>query len=71
MKWVAREHVGVDRMGCAWLICKLLDTSPAFVFVPKGAESLPGEAGRLTSLAGASPIVRGIRPSIRCCASIA
>jgi hypothetical protein len=44
MKWVTREMVGVDRMGCAWLIRKFLDTSPEFVFVPEGAQSLPDQA---------------------------
>ena len=41
MKWVTWENVGVDRIGCAWLIRKHIDTKARFLFVPKGAQSLP------------------------------
>ncbi|HLY28061.1 MAG TPA: chromate resistance protein ChrB domain-containing protein [Aggregatilineales bacterium] len=43
MKWVTWEDVGVDRMACAWLIRKVVDTSAEFVFIPVGAP-LPAEA---------------------------
>jgi hypothetical protein len=36
MKWVTWENVGVDRMGCAWLIRKRIDPKAKFVFVPVG-----------------------------------
>ena len=36
MKWVTWENVGIDRMGCAWLIRKFIDPEPEFQFVPKG-----------------------------------
>ena len=50
MKWVTWEKVGVDRIGCAWLIKKLIDPEAEFSFiapgkpVPEGAEpfDLPG-----------------------------
>lgn len=41
MKWVTWEHVGVDRMACAWLIRKYIDTKAKFLFVPKGTSELP------------------------------
>jgi hypothetical protein len=44
MKWVTWEHVGVDRMACAWLIKKYLDPEAEFLFVPKGQQPLPAEA---------------------------
>ena len=51
MKWVTWENVGVDRMGCAWLIRKHIDPKAQFLFIspaqkelPKGAEpfDIPG-----------------------------
>jgi hypothetical protein len=36
MKWVTWEHVGVDRMACAWLIRRYIDPKAEFVFVPEG-----------------------------------
>lgn len=41
MKWVTWEHVGVDRIGCAWLIRKHIDSKAKFLFVPKGQQPLP------------------------------
>ena len=41
MKWVTWEQVGVDRMGCAWLIKKYLDPEAEFLFVPAGQKPLP------------------------------
>ena len=41
MKWATWENVGVDRMACAWLICKQIDPQAEFVFVPAGTKSLP------------------------------
>ena len=41
MKWVTWEQVGVDRMGCAWLIKKYLDPDAEFLFVPTGTQPLP------------------------------
>lgn len=41
MKWVTWEHVGVDRMACAWLIRRFVDHEATFVFVPVGQQSLP------------------------------
>lgn len=43
MKWVTWENVGVDRIGCAWLIRKHIDPQAAFVFIPRGA-SIPQDA---------------------------
>jgi hypothetical protein len=40
MKWVTWENVGVDRIGCAWLIRKYIDPKAKFIFITKG-EPLP------------------------------
>lgn len=34
MKWITREKVEVDRVGCQWLIRKFVDRDADFVFVP-------------------------------------
>jgi hypothetical protein len=44
MKWVTWENVGVDRMGCAWLIRKQIDANPIFLFVPAGTTATPEDA---------------------------
>lgn len=36
MKWVTWENIGVDRMGCAWLILRFIDTEAEFLFIPSG-----------------------------------
>ena len=36
MKWVTWEHVGVDRMACAWLIKRSIDPQAEFEFIPVG-----------------------------------
>ena len=41
MKWVTWENVGVDRLGCAWLIRKYVDPKAKFLFVPRGTDTLP------------------------------
>lgn len=41
MKWVTWENVGVDRMGCAWLIRGFIDHEANFQFVPPNTPSLP------------------------------
>ena len=41
MKWVTWEQVGVDRLACAWLILKYIDTDAEFLFVPAGQKALP------------------------------
>lgn len=43
MKWVTWENVGIDRVGCAWLILREIDPQAHFVFVPRGAP-LPTDA---------------------------
>lgn len=40
MKWVTWENVGVDRMGCAWLIRKHIDPKAEFSFIKQG-EAIP------------------------------
>jgi hypothetical protein len=40
MKWVTWENVGVDRMGCAWLIMRF-DHQAEFSFIPAGQTPLP------------------------------
>lgn len=41
MKWVTWEHVGVDRMGSAWLIRRFIDPQAEFQFIPVGQKPLP------------------------------
>ncbi|MEJ7591080.1 MAG: chromate resistance protein ChrB domain-containing protein [Planctomycetaceae bacterium] len=43
MKWVTWENVGIDRIGCAWLILRAIDPKAQFVFVARGGE-LPTDA---------------------------
>ena len=44
MNWVTWENVGVDRMGCAWLIRRYIDSEARFLFVPRGSGPLPDDA---------------------------
>ncbi len=44
MKWVTWEHIGIDRMGCAWLIQRFIDKQAKFVFVAYGSTELPKDA---------------------------
>lgn len=44
MKWVTWRNVGVDRIGCAWLIRKHIDAEATFMFVPEGQINMPGDA---------------------------
>jgi hypothetical protein len=41
MKWVTWENVGIDRMGCAWLILRFIDPQAEFRFVAAGTTPLP------------------------------
>lgn len=41
MKWVTWENIGVDRMGCAWLILRFIDPDAEFIFIPAGQTPLP------------------------------
>lgn len=41
MKWVTWENVGIDRMGCAWLIRRHIDPQAEFLFVPREQHTLP------------------------------
>jgi hypothetical protein len=43
VKWVTWENVGVDRMGCAWLIRRFIDPKAKFAFIARDA-SLPDGA---------------------------
>ncbi len=44
MRWVTRQNVGIDRIGCAWLIRTRVDPEAEFLFVPEGRKELPGDA---------------------------
>ena len=44
MKWVTWENVGIDRIGCGWLIRKYIDAKAKFMFVPVGTKTLPDGA---------------------------
>ena len=41
MKWVTYQNVGVDRMGCAWLIRRHIDAKAQFQFVERSTKELP------------------------------
>jgi len=41
VKWVTWENIGVDRMGCSWLIRKHIDPDAEFLFVPMNQKLLP------------------------------
>jgi len=43
MKWVTWQDVGVDRMACAWLIRRFIDSDAEFLFVPVGHTPLPSD----------------------------
>ena len=44
MKWVTRENVGVDRIACAWLINRYVDSGAEFVFASPDRVSLVTDA---------------------------
>lgn len=44
MKWVTWENIGVDRMGCIWLIRRWIDPKAEFLFVPANTKSFPNGA---------------------------
>jgi hypothetical protein len=44
MKWVTWQNVGVDRIGCGWLIRRFVDPDAEFLFVAPGTSPLPGDA---------------------------
>ena len=44
MKYVTWENVGIDRIGCAWLIRRFVDPNAQFTFIPHGSTSIPAEA---------------------------
>src|SRR5512146_3177484 len=44
MKWVTWEGVGVERVGCAWLIRRWLDPGAQFTFIPEGQLEAPSDA---------------------------
>jgi hypothetical protein len=44
VNWVTWENVGVDRIGCAWLIRRHVDPEAHFLFVPRGTAPLPAGA---------------------------
>ena len=41
MTFVTRVNVGIDRIGCAWLIRRFVDPHAEFLFVPEGTRPLP------------------------------
>jgi hypothetical protein len=40
VRWVTWQDVGVDRIGCAWLIRRFVDPEAQFLFVPIGQKPL-------------------------------
>ena len=51
MKWVTWENVGVDRMACAWLIMRFIDSEAEFVFVSPGMKP-PSNEGQPFDIPG-------------------
>ncbi len=51
MKWVTWQNVGVDRIGCAWLIRRFIDPKAHFSFVPEGHKP-PQSAGEPFDMPG-------------------
>jgi hypothetical protein len=51
MKWITWENVGVDRIGCAWLIRRFIDPKAQFSFIPRG-EQPPKNAGEPFDIPG-------------------
>ena len=43
MRWATWENVGIDRIGCAWLILRDIDPQAEFVFI-KREDELPVDA---------------------------
>ena len=41
MKWVTWANVGVDRIGCAWLIRRSVDPKAEFAFIAEGSKAIP------------------------------
>ena len=40
-RWVTWQNVGIDRMGCAWLIRRYIDKNTEFVFIREGSTAVP------------------------------
>jgi len=51
VKWVTWEKVGVDRMGCAWLIKRFIDPQAEFQFIPPDQKTLSDD-GELFDIPG-------------------
>ncbi len=41
MKWVTWAGIGIDRMGCAWLIRTRIDPHAEFQFINEGSKDVP------------------------------
>lgn len=39
MKWITYKNVGIDRIACAWLIKKYIDSEAIFDFIEHGAKA--------------------------------
>jgi hypothetical protein len=52
MKWVTWQNIGVDRMGCGWLIRRFVDSKAQFTYVPEG-QTPPAKAGEPFDVPGA------------------
>jgi hypothetical protein len=37
VKWVTWKNIGIDRMGCAWLIRRFIDPKAKFIFIERDA----------------------------------
>jgi hypothetical protein len=58
MKWVTRERPKIDRIACPWLIARVIDDDPEFLFAP------PADVLRIAEQVGAIPFdVEGVELS--------
>jgi hypothetical protein len=52
MRWLTWQNVGVDRIGCAWLIRRYIDPQAEFEFIPEGQKPPQTGAGEPFDIPG-------------------
>lgn len=70
MKWITWENVGVDRMACAWLIKKWIDSEAEFLFIPVGQKPSSEDAKSFDFLVLDSVIGKVTVHFIPCCKNL-
>jgi hypothetical protein len=46
-RWVTRKRPWVDRLACAWLVCRFIDPEPTFLWLDDPADATPAPRGAL------------------------